>query len=86
MKKEVLNQPELAKYINENFIAARKKSYGISWLSFKDLKNGQGEAFDVTAYPAFLVVKGEQYKVFYGYHTANELRTKLKRLSQKLEG
>lgn len=84
MKKEVFTDPDLAQFINDNFVPAKEKTYGLTSLKFKDLTDKKGEPLTAMGYPMLMVVKGDQYQMMYGYQSADKLKKILVMLLEKI--
>ena len=85
MKRDVFSQPDVAAYLNTHFVPVKEKSYGLFKVTFDDLKDKQGNALKVQGYPALMVVKGDSYRLMYGYQDAEKLKMMLEMMVKHME-
>jgi thioredoxin-related protein len=77
MKKEVFTQPEIVNLLNDNFIPVKETNYLPTSFTFSDLKDKAGNDLNFRAWPAYIFLKGDDYKIIYGYKSPEEMKTLL---------
>ena len=83
MKKEVFTQPEIVSLLNDNFIAVKESNYLPTSFTFDDLKDEDGNALNFRAWPAYIFLKGDDYKIIYGYKSPEEMKALLEAALRK---
>jgi len=75
MKKEVFVQQDIIDTLNNNFVPANMSTLGIFPNTLDDLMDEEGGPLVLKGSPGFVIIKDNQYSVFYGFQSADELRS-----------
>ncbi|MFT6084864.1 MAG: hypothetical protein ACJAWT_000106 [Glaciecola sp.] len=75
MKKEVFVEQDIIDTLNNDFVPANMSTLGIFPNTLDDLMDEEGEPLVLKGSPGFVIIKDNQYSVFYGFQSADELRS-----------
>ncbi|MBF7073878.1 thioredoxin family protein [Glaciecola sp. MH2013] len=74
MKEDVFVLDDIAATLNNDFIPVRMHTLGIFPNKLSDLRDENGDELTLEGSPGFVIIKDEQYSVFYGFQSADTLR------------
>jgi hypothetical protein len=75
MKKEVFVVQDIIDTLNNGFVPATISTLGIFPNTLDDLMDDEGAPLVLRGSPGFVIIKDNQYSVFYGFQSADQLRS-----------
>lgn len=75
MKKEVFVVQDIIDTLNNDFVPATMSTLGIFPNTLDDLMDEDGAPLVLRGSPGFVIIKDNQYSVFYGFQSADQLRS-----------
>nr|WP_297349985.1 DUF255 domain-containing protein [uncultured Glaciecola sp.] len=75
MKKEVFVEQDIIDILNNDFVPANMSTLGIFPNTLDDLIDEDGGPLVLKGSPGFVIIKDNQYSVFYGFQSAEKLRS-----------
>ena len=74
MKEDVFVVEDIAEVLNQQFLPVRMHSIGIFPNKLDDIRDENDEPLKLKGSPGFVIIKDNQYTVFYGFQSADTLR------------